>query len=384
MKRRDILILAGLGLIGAGVGGVAWLKKKNAPQIGFVPDESFVEKAKILLAQSPLIDTHAHPGMTFVKDHHNTDLPWILRVLAHPNEGKSIADMRKTDIAAVAFAGVADINVIGMKKSGGLYSAREFAPNEAWESYRKQIANLKDAMAKNKVGVALSSADIETAKQPERLKAILTMEGADFLEGKLERIKQCYEDGLRSITIVHYRASEIGDIQTQKPVRGGLTDFGLEAIKEMEKQGIIIDLAHASEPTAFKALANLKVPTICSHTHLSGGPSGEFPRFISNDLAKAITEKGGIIGAWPTGVGISTLDGFVKRIMELFEKLGAQSVCLGTDMDANYKPVVTKYTDLVLVISELLKRGVNEADIKAFMGGNFMRVFKAVEKMKSQ
>lgn len=379
MKRRNFLGIAGIGLIGAGVGGYYWLKAKNTPKIGFVPDEGFIEKAKALLAQSPLIDTHAHPGRTFVKDNHNTDLPWILRVLAHPNEEKSIADMRKANIAAVAFAGVADINVIGMKKEGGLYSAREFAPNEAWENYRAQIANLKAAMSKNKVGIALNSNDIETAKPPERLKAILTMEGADFLEGKLERIKQCYEDGLRSITIVHYRASEIGDIQTQKPVRGGLTDFGLEAVKEMEKQGLIIDLAHASEPTAFKALANLKVPTICSHTHLSGGPSGEFPRFISNDLAKAITEKGGIIGAWPTGVGISTIDGFVKRIMELFEKLGAQSVCLGTDMDANYKPVITKYIDLVLVISELLKRGVKEDDIKAFMGGNFMRVFKAVE-----
>lgn len=379
MNRRKIII--GTSAIGAIViGGLLFQKlKPKKIQIGFEPSEEYMQKAAALIAATPMIDTHAHPGRTFIKDHDNTSLPLLLRLAAgnRTSEDKSVKDMNEAGISAVAFAGVADFNVLGLQKGGGLRSAREFAPGEAFDSYRKQIANLKSALSENGVSIALRPDDIRSPAA-KKVKAILTMEGADFLEGKLERIKQVYDDGLRSITIVHYRANEIGDIQTQEPVRGGLTPFGIEAIKEMERLGIIIDLAHANEPTAFKALENLKAPVMLSHTHVNGGPAGDFPRFVSKELALAVAKNGGIIGAWPTGVGIDTLKGFVDRVIELAGIVGFDAIAIGTDMDANYKPVVTKYVDLVLVISELLRRGISEADLTKFMGSNFIRVWDKV------
>ena len=381
MDRRKIIV--GAGALVA-LGGISFLYQKLKPKkiaIGFAPNEEYMAKATAFIAASPMIDTHAHPGRTFIRDHNNSSLPLFLRLAAgnRTSEDRSVKDMNQAGISAVAFAGVADFNVIGLQKGGGLRSAREFAAGEAFESYRKQIANFKTALNNNGVGIALKPDDIR-APSAKKVKAILTMEGADFLEGKLERVKQVYDDGLRSITIVHYRANELGDIQTQAPVRGGLTHFGIEAVKEMERLGIIIDLAHANEPTAFKALENLKSPVMLSHTHIKGGPAGDFPRFVSKELALAVAKNGGIIGAWPTGVGINTLGGFVDRVIELAGIIGYDAIAIGTDMDANYKPVVTKYVDLVLVISELLRRGISEIDLAKFMGGNFIRVWDKVAK----
>lgn len=379
MDRRKIIggVAAAGVLIGASV--IYQKFKPKKVEIGFAPNEEFIAKAQAFIAAHAMIDTHAHPGTTFVKGNHNTTFPLLLRLILgnRTNEGKSVKDMNETGMSAVAFAGVADIDVLGMQKGGGLRSAREFKPGEAYQSYRTQIANLKSAMGANGVQIALKPDDIR-APSAKKVKAILTMEGADFLEGKLERIKEVYDDGLRSITIVHYRASEIGDIQTQAPVRGGLTAFGIEAIKEMARLGIIIDLAHSNEPTAFKALENLSAPVMLSHTHVKGGPAGDFPRFVTKELAMAVAKQGGIIGAWPTGVGITTLGGFVDRVEELSGIVGADAICIGTDMDANYKPVVTKYIDLVMVISELMRRGMSEIDLAKFMGGNFIRVWDKV------
>lgn len=381
MDKRKLLLAA--GAMSALIGGGLLYKKFGArtKKLGIIPNEDFLNRAIALIEAQPMIDTHAHPGRTFIRDANNTTLPLALRLAAgnRTHEDKAAIDMNKTGMSAVAFAGVADINVMGMKKGGGLQSAREFEKGEAFQSYRTQIANLKTAMAKNGVAIALVPDDVRKATKGN-VKAILTMEGADFLEGKLERINEVYQDGLRSITIVHYRANEIGDIQTQYPVNGGLTKFGIEAIKEMVRLGIIIDLAHANEPTAFKALENLKAPVMLSHTHINGGPAGDFPRFVSKELALAVAKNGGIIGAWPTGMGINTLGGYVDRIIELGSIVGMDAICIGTDMDANYKPVVTKYTDLVLVISELLRRGITDADIIKFMGGNFIRMWDKVVK----
>lgn len=381
MNRRFLLISGGVAIAAIGVGGILAYKSLNKkPEIGFDPSPEWVEKAHKLIASSAIIDTHAHPGRGFVKDAQNDTLPWIMRVLLSKTfEGKSVIDMNNTGMTAVAFAGVSDINVMGAKKTGGLYSAREFKPEEAWKSYQIQINNTKAALKENAVDIALSSSDIKSPSNPSKVKAILTMEGGDFLEGKLERLSHAYNDGLRSITIVHYRINEFGDIQTEPEKHKGLTDFGLEAIKEMQRLGFIIDLAHASEATANKALDNLSAPVMFSHTHINGGPGGNFPRFISNELAQKVAKAGGIIGAWPTGMGITTLKGFVDRVFELRDKIGPDAIAIGTDMDANYKPVVTKFVDLILVVSELLKRGMSEEEVKKFMGGNFLRVFEKVE-----
>jgi membrane dipeptidase len=103
----------------------------------------------------------------------------------------------------------------------------------------------------------------------------------------------------------------------------------------------------------------------------------EHPRFISSDLAKAVIGSGGYIGAWPAGIGITTLSEFIDRIEQLIKFAGIDHVAIGSDMDANYKPVYDNFRSLPLIVGEMLRRGHKEDDVAKVIGGNFMRVFEA-------
>jgi membrane dipeptidase len=220
-------------------------------------------------------------------------------------------------------------------------------------------------------------AEFERIRSEGAAAVLVTVEGADFLDGDIANVARSYEDGVRSITLVHYRPNELGDIQTAPAVRGGLTPFGADVIREMDRLGMVVDLAHAAEPVVSMALDVGERPMMCSHTHLQGHGATN-ARFLSEALARAITERGGVIGAWPAGIGATTMNDYVDRIFELSEVLGPDHVAMGTDMDANYKPVFTSYRQMPLLVSELLRRGYGDDNVVKFVGANFLRVFEAV------
>jgi membrane dipeptidase len=142
----------------------------------------------------------------------------------------------------------------------------------------------------------------------------------------------------------------------------------------MARLGLVIDVAHAAE-TAVRAALDLTVaPLLCSHTHVKT-PAYDHPRFITQETARAIAQAGGLAGSWPSGFGGVTLNDFVDRIFVLTEVVGPDHAALGTDMDANFRPMMTSYRQLPLVVSELLRRGYGEANIVGLVGGNFRRLF---------
>jgi membrane dipeptidase len=145
----------------------------------------------------------------------------------------------------------------------------------------------------------------------------------------------------------------------------------------MNNQGILIDVAHASEPTVNGILEATNKPVILSHSHIAG--EIQSPRFVSLALAQRIAEQDGIIGAWPAGIGAETLADFVNRVLQLVDAIGAEHVAIGTDLDANYKPVLTEYADFVALTAGLRQRGVKDAELAAILGGNFLRVLAASE-----
>jgi len=117
---------------------------------------------------------------------------------------------------------------------------------------------------------------------------------------------------------------------------------------------------------------------VITHSHINS-PSLESPRFISAELARSVAETGGYLGAWPAGIGIDTLAGFIDRIDELVNVVGEDHVALGSDMDANYKPVLETYRKMPLVVGALFKRGYSDEAVAKFLGGNFMRVMDQVQ-----
>ena len=376
---RRALIGGGL-LVGAGVAyGVHKLRARPAAApLGFVVSEEERANAIALLDKYPAIDTHAHPGRTFARG--ASGLPPLLEIYKAQSgfEPRTISDMREGHLAAACFATVSDFNVLDLVKGKGLAARRPFAEGEAWASYKIQIANLKKLATGQLVREMLLLDALESARHSGRPGAVWAVEGGDFLEGSVERLSEAYQDGIRSITLVHYRTNDLADSMTNDPVHDGLTASGDAIVKEMNRLGMIADLSHMSEAGAFRAIEISSLPVMFSHTHISSAHSYH-PRFISLELAKAAAEAGGIIGAWPAGIEISDLAGFADRIFELIEQVGIDHVCLGSDMDGNYQPVFDDYRRLPDLVALLMRKGMSESELAAFLGGNFLRVWSANE-----
>lgn len=373
ITRRKVLV--GTAAAVAAGGAIGWLKLRKKPvPIGFDIDPEQLTSARKFLSANPAIDMHAHPGRTFVKGATGLKGKMKLYKALGTFEDKTVADMQAGGVGAASFSTVSDFCVLGLQGEG-LGTVREFEDGEAHSNYKRQVANMKALQTKGLVQFVSNEAQLNLANTAGKTAAILSAEGGDFLEGSAERVAEAAADSLQYITIVHYRHNEVGDMMTASPVHNGLTDAGRTVIKAMNANNMLIDLAHASEATAFAALAASQAPVMCSHTHISGPNVPDIPRFISLDLAKAITEGGGVIGAWPAGFGITDLNGYVDRTMQLIDAVGIDHVGLGTDMDANYKPVMDTYTKMPHLVAGLRGRGLSDEDLTKFVRGNFLRVW---------
>lgn len=318
-------------------------------------------------------DIHCHPGRFFL-----TGLPFespTTRALGEPFEERAISDLTAGNVSAALFAGVADVRLLEMTPTG-IHSAREFQPGEAQADYERQLAELRSVAAKPGLTKGFSRADVERAHRRHRTAAVFAIEGGDFIEDRLDRVHTAFAAGVRAITIVHYHVNQIGDIQTQAPVHGGLTPLGKSIVGELNRSGIIVDLAHATFEVARGVVEISTKPVMISHSNLAT-PTANHPRMISAEHAKLIAAAGGIIGAWPSGFGQSTFADYIDSIQRLVDAVGIDHVAIGTDMDANYKPVLRSYRDWSLIPAALLARGLHESEVAKILGANFLRVFGA-------
>ncbi len=368
-SRRNVLI----GAAAIAGGGYFLTRKKDVP-IGFDLSEQELAGARNLLGAHPAFDSHAHPGRTFVKGAKGLPAKLKLYQALGTFEKKAVADMQIGGMAAAAFATVSDFSVLDVGDHG-LAVRRPFEDGEAYAHYQVQIANL-NALADTGLVQALSRpSDVLAAHKAGQTGAWFTAEGGDFLEGRTDRVASAYEDGIRSITLMHYRTNALGDIMTKDPVHGGLTQTGAAIVKAMNDAGMVVDVAHASEDTVHGVLGVSRAPVLCSHTHILGDHAPAIPRFISADLAREIAAQGGLIGLWPAGLGITTLSDLIDRAFELIDLVGVDHVCLGTDMDANYKPVMESYRKTPYLVGGLIKRGLGPDDTMKLMGGNLIRLW---------
>ena len=377
VTRRQILTGLGLGVGVVAAGGGYKLYKRLHPDpavIGFSLSEAEMQAAKDFLQAHPSFDVHTHAGRTFVAGaEHLKPLLWIY-AKAGTFEHQAVADMKAGGLTAASFSAVSDFPILNTGKNG-LSAVREFEPGEAWTYYQKQVANLAKLVDDGLVMQVLTAQDVLKAKKTGQVGAMFASEGADFVEGKLERIKAAYDDGIRMLTVMHYHNNDLGDIMTAKPVHNKLTDMGQQVVAEMNRLGMMVDISHSAEKTAFGIVEKSVRPVLASHTGVSGMGT-EHPRFISQGLAKMLVKKGGVIGAWPAGIGLKTLGEFVDQIERLVRFAGIDHVVIGSDMDANYKPVYDNFRNLPLIVGKLLKNGMKEADIAKLVGGNFLRVFR--------
>ena len=187
---------------------------------------------------------------------------------------------------------------------------------------------------------------------------IQCVEGGHFLEGDMSRMKEAYDRGLRVFCLLHDNDANhpLGDVYTNKPKFGGLTQLGHDAIRECERLGIVVDLAHCDSTTIAQALEVATKPVLISHTGLSTRlGSNEFlgnmmrPRLITPDQARMVAQKGGVIGIWPHLA--SSPEEYASNIRAMVSIVGIDHVCIGTD-----SKITPEYQEMTEEMKERFKK----------------------------
>lgn len=339
--------------------------------LGFKGFEKIAQPAASIsvIQKSISFDLHCHPGRFQAKG--MDDYPGDESVI------KTVNEMNQVYLSGAFFSLVVD-RIVTNRSPNGTRSGRAFNPGEAWMEYKRQLGNLKELFKLINVRHVTQLSDLTNAQKSDKIAAFIACEGGDFLEGKLTRIEQIYQDGVRSLQLIHYNLNELGDLQTEDPVHNGLSKFGKEVVHKLNRQGMVIDVAHASYKTVQDVADITSAPIFLSHSILKMDPNRPIAvRAITEDHAKVVAQTGGVIGAWPSGFNKS-FDEYVDNTLRLVDVVGIDHVALGSDMDANYKPVLDSYLQLPQWIEALRANGLSEYEVQKLAGGNAVRVLSEV------
>jgi membrane dipeptidase len=318
-------------------------------------------RSQDLLDATLSFDLHSHPGL-FRSTSNDT--------LAGHRQSAEAGHVKLISLTATS-----DAPVISRDRTGALHPTRQPNPGELYRSMYRQLDTLTTRSAAAGMPVVLNVADAAAPGPPVR--GLLAVEGCDFLEGRVERVQEAYDRGIRSLQLVHYRVNELGDIQTEAPVHGGLTAFGKEAVREMNRLGIVVDVAHATYPVVRGAAETTTQPNVLSHSDMQD--TSGWARFISPEHARCVADTGGVIGAMPIILGHrgDDIGGYVNHISRLVDAVGIDHVGIGTDMDGiGLSAIFTSYARWPSLTDALLDRGYHPDEVAKILGGNAERVFQ--------
>lgn len=324
-----------------------------------------------IVARTIAVDMHSHVLIPYVKN---------------PADAKPDLDVDLAgEIKRAGFSVVCEtfnIDAI-VSKEPGFYNS----------NYQQAMAYEDRLLARNHMRRALTMKDIETAHTQHQPIIIQSAEGAQFLEGRLERIEESYKRGLRHMQFLHEQddtVAPMGDVYTAPAEHlGGLTPFGAQVIRECNRLGMVVDLAHGTSSTVLAALKVATQPMLVSHTGLI--PQAEQAnadmqrRLIATDVARAVADAGGVVGVW-WRLADSVKD-YVTGIKRMADAIGVDHVGIGTDTNitsSNSLPYTNKiWPDqnagfFYAVAAEMLKQGFHPEEISKVGGGNFCRVFAKV------
>lgn len=280
----------------------------------------------------------------------------------------------------------------------------------------------------DKFMVAHSTADVEKAFSEGKIALPMGMENGSPIAGDMKNLQHFYERGIRYITLAHSKWNHISD-SSYDPEKhwGGLSDFGKKLVTEMNNVGVMVDISHVSDQAFWDAIKISKAPVIASHSSARFFTPG-FERNMDDDMIKALAKNGGVIqinygSSFLTeeantyrARGASDYEAYLKAnskengpevrkaFMEMWTKenpypyatlsqtldhfdhvvklVGIDHVGIGSDYDGvgDSLPVGLKdVSSFPTLINGLMERGYSDADIKKVLGGNLMRVWKAVE-----
>lgn len=379
------------------------------PAVAAAQDDPALAHARELLTRVILVDGH-------------NDLPWAIRSdKEHPND-LDAWDLRKptrgdTDLARLRAGGVGaqfwSVYIPG--EAAGGFARTQL---EQIELARRMIDRYPDAL-----GFATRSDEVLAEHRAGRIASMLGIEGGHAIENSLGVLRAYHALGVRYMTLTHNTHTDWADAAAMVPPRhGGLTEFGVEIVREMNRLGMIVDLAHTAEVTMHDALDATQAPVMFSHANARA--VCDVPRNVPDSVLRRLPDNGGV-------VMVTFVAGFVSqevakitqpamaryRVMlqkakdeadrqriydEVFGKLvlpkvtiaqvadhidhvrkvaGVDHVGIGGDFDGNdlWPEGLTDVSMYPHLFAELIRRGWSDEDLGKLAGGNILRVMRTNE-----
>ncbi len=286
----------------------------------------------------------------------------------------------------------------------------------------------------NDLMLANTAADIRRAAAEHKIAALMGMEGGHIIDDDLAVLRVYAALGVRYLTLTHFLNNNWADSSTDKPAHNGLTAFGKDVVRELNRIGVIVDVSHVSDKTFYDVLEVTKAPVMASHS--SSRAISNHPRNMTDDMMRALAKNGGVVminyaaaflseefrvaSEKKSGNIVAAMSAMSKKcggneactIMEnerieheammkgelpkaMWDKIvehidhavkvaGVDHVGLGSDFDGATMPIgMEDVSKLPRITDALLKKGYSEPDIEKILGGNILRVMEQVENLKS-
>jgi membrane dipeptidase len=274
---------------------------------------------------------------------------------------------------------VADGPVIRRFPGKGVQQVREPAAGELASRFERTLERIKtEHKAENLVEI-IDLASLKRVMDAGEPAIVLASEGADFIEGDLNRLETARAQGVVHLQLMHYRVSDVGDISTDRPVHNGLTGLGRQVVAACNRLGILVDVAHCTPDGVAQALEVSTKPMVYSHGHvISTTPhwtqSGVRARAISAQHARTIARKGGVIGIWPLGLQFGSLSSYASALLQTAQTVGVAHVGVGTDLfGLGGSTVMPGYEQFAQLEELLTQRGLKSDEVRGILGGNYLR-----------
>ena len=325
------------------------------------------EQALALHRDSLVLDCHSHfliNGTLFRrKFHRRAPRPWFYNIFKN-----------QLDLESATRGGV---NVL---------SFTTYLPGPPWnfhadrstEHSLDRYAEILDECA-GKLVHCISPGEIREAVAMGKLATFLSIEGGHVLKGNIENLEGLYRRGVRMLTLTHFVSNGISDASYSpyRPLRG-ISDFGREVVREMERLGMMVDVAHCTDTALRQVLETALRPVIYSHGALRRYKKG-FERNLTDDLAREIARAGGMIGVifFHRYLGSAgwTMRAVGRHAADMADLCGPEALCVGTDLDGGtYTPWgFYDASDWPQFTQVLIDFGFSEPEIKGILGDNFLR-----------
>ena len=239
---------------------------------------------------------------------------------------------------------------------------------------------------KQYLSIARTPADLYSNKQQGRKSIMLGIENGLALDGHLERLQHFAQRGIVYMTLCHNGDNDICDSARGNHTHNGISSFGQQVVREMNRLGILVDLSHAGEKSFYDALELSSQPIVCSHS--SCRALCDHPRNLTDDQMRALAAKGGVMqitmyNGFLVKDGEATVLDALRHLEHAIEVMGIDHVGIGTDFDGDGGVRgMANSSELLNFTRLLLARGYSEQDIEKIWGGNFLRVMTQVQSVR--